>query len=106
MDAFLIYVTAKDAEEARRIAKTVVDERLAACANLLGAIDSIYRWLGAVCEDQEAALILKTSGARKQELIDQVRALHSYDCPCIVALPIADGNPDFLRWIAAETERG
>jgi periplasmic divalent cation tolerance protein len=106
VDAFLIYVTSKDAEEARRIAKAVVNERLAACANLLGGVESIYRWQGAVCEDQEAALMLKTSGARKQELIDRIRELHSYDCPCIVALPIADGNPDFLRWIAEETARG
>ncbi|MBN2686337.1 MAG: divalent-cation tolerance protein CutA [Pontiellaceae bacterium] len=106
VDAFLIYVTAKDAEEARRIAKAVVDERLAACANLLGGVESIYRWQGAVCEDREAALMLKTSGARQQELIERIRELHSYDCPCIVALPISDGNPDFLHWIIAETDCG
>ena len=103
MEALLIYVTAKDTDEARMIAGTVVGERLAACANLLGGIESVYRWQGKVCEEQEVALILKTSEDRKSELIDRVRELHSYECPCIVCLPIADGNSAFLDWIVAET---
>ena len=103
METVLFYVTAKDAEEAHLIAKTVVEERLAACANILGGMESVYRWQGKVCEDKETALILKTSAERKTALIDRIRELHSYDCPCIVCLPITDGNPDFLKWIAAET---
>lgn len=103
MDAFVLYVTAKDEAEAKTIARTVVQERLAACANILGAIQSIYQWKGDVCEDQEVGLILKTTEVRKHELIARVRALHAYETPCIVCLPITDGNPDFLNWLAAET---
>ncbi|MCF7817958.1 MAG: divalent-cation tolerance protein CutA [Kiritimatiellales bacterium] len=103
MEAYFVYVTAANTDEAQRIARTVVEERLAACANLLGAIQSIYWWDGKMCEGEEVALVLKTSGERKAELIDRIKQLHSYDCPSIVCLPIADGNPDFLRWIAAET---
>ncbi len=103
MNTYLIYVTAKDQAEAKMIARTVVGERLAACANLLGPIESVYWWDGQLCEDSEVALILKTSKDRKNELIARIRELHSYETPCIVCLPIADGNPDFLAWIEAET---
>ena len=103
MDAYFVYVTAANADEAMRIARAVVEERLAACANLLGAIQSIYWWEGKVREGEEVALVLKTSGERTAELIDRIKQLHSYDCPAIVCLPITDGNSDFLRWIAAET---
>lgn len=103
MDTVLVYVTAKDADEAKTIAKTVVGERLAACANLLGNIESIYWWQGEVCEDGEVALILKTSAERKPDLIERIKELHSYECPCVICLPIAGGNCDFLNWIAAET---
>ncbi len=103
MDAFFVYVTVPDEAEAKQIARLVVEERLAACANLLGAIQSVYWWEGEICEGKEVALILKTSTARKAELIDRIKQLHPYDCPCIVCLPIADGNPDFLDWIGKET---
>jgi len=103
MECLFVYVTAKDAEEAKSIARTVVKERLAACANVLGAIDSVYWWQGRVCEDSETAIVLKTSAERKPELISRIIELHSYECPCIVCLPIVDGNRDFLNWIAAET---
>lgn len=104
MDTLFVYVTAKDEAEAKRIAKAVVEERLAACANMLGGIGSVYWWEGTVCEDYEVALILKTSAERKAELIGRIKELHSYDCPCIVCLPIADGNPEFLDWIRSEAE--
>ncbi|MEN7973352.1 MAG: divalent-cation tolerance protein CutA [Verrucomicrobiota bacterium] len=103
MDAFFIYVTAADEAEAKLIARSVVEERLAACANILGAIQSIYWWEGKVCEGAEVGLVLKTSDARKGELIDRIKQLHSYDCPCVVCLPITGGNPDFLDWIGRET---
>lgn len=103
MDTFFIYVTASSEDEARLIARTVVEERLAACANLLGAVQSVYWWEGELCEGEEIALVLKTSSHQKTELIDRVKQLHSYDCPCVVCLPIADGNPAFLDWIRAET---
>ncbi len=105
MESFFIYVTAADEAEAERIARKVVEERLAACANMLGAIKSVYWWEGKVCEGDEVALVLKTSNSRKDELVNRIRQLHSYDCPCIVCLPIADGNSDFLQWIDSETKK-
>ncbi|HSR87525.1 MAG TPA: divalent-cation tolerance protein CutA [Pontiella sp.] len=105
METYTVYVTARDEAEAKKIARAVVDERLAACANVLGRIDAVYRWQGSVCEENEVALILKTSARRTSELIDRIKELHSYECPCVVCLPIADGNRDYLTWIAAETDR-
>ena len=106
MDAFFVYVTAATESEAELIARTVVEERLAACANQLGSIQSIYWWEGRVCEGEEVALVLKTAEERKDELVERIKQLHSYDCPCIVCLPIAGGNPDFLAWINSETGGG
>ncbi len=100
-----MYVTVANETEAEQIARTVVGEQLAACANLLGAIRSVYWWEGKVCESEEVALVLKTSAARKPELIARIKNLHSYECPSIVCLPIADGNPAFLEWIRKETEK-
>lgn len=103
METFAVYITTKDEAEAKMIARAVVGERLAACANVLGSIDSVYWWEGSVCEDNEVALLVKTSAERKPELIHRIKELHSYECPCVVCLPITDGNRDFLNWIVAET---
>jgi len=103
MDRQLIYMTASSAEEARKIGRTLVEERLAACANILGDMTSIYRWEDTVQEDREVALIAKTTAAHVPRIIERVKALHSYECPCVVAVPISAGNPAFLDWIEAET---
>ncbi len=103
-DVFWVYVTTENEAEAKRIAKSVVEERLAACANLLGGIQSVYWWEGKVCEGNEVALVLKTSAVCKADLISRIKQLHSYDTPCVVCLPIADGNPDFLKWVETETK--
>jgi len=100
----LVYVTASNREEASVIGRAAVDERLAACANVLGDITSFYWWEGAVQEDGEVSLILKTQDHLVDRLTQRVKELHSYDCPCVVALPIAAGNPDFLNWIVNETQ--
>jgi periplasmic divalent cation tolerance protein len=99
----MIYVTTSSREEALRIGRVVVADRLAACANVLPGITSVYKWQGEVREDVETALILKTRSDLVERLTARVKELHSYDCPCVVALPITDGNPDFLQWIAEET---
>ncbi|MEE8188173.1 MAG: divalent-cation tolerance protein CutA [Kiloniellales bacterium] len=103
MSYSLIYITAADTEEAKALGRALVEARLAACANVLPGIVPIFRWEGAVQEGSEVALIAKT----RTDLVDRVVALvkerHSYDCPCVVALPIENGNPAFLDWIAAET---
>ncbi len=103
MSAYLVYITTSDAAEARRIGRALVEARLAACANVQERITSIYRWEGEVREDTEAVLIAKTTKALAPALTEKAVALHSYDCPCVVALPIESGNPAFLDWIASET---
>jgi periplasmic divalent cation tolerance protein len=99
----MIYITTSSRDEALRIGRTVVADRLAACANVLPGVTSVYRWQGEVQEDGETALILKTRSDLVERITQRVKELHSYDCPCVVALPIAGGNPDFLQWIAEET---
>ena len=105
MPATLVYVTASSREEALKIARTVVEERLAACANVFQPITSVYWWEGHVQEEGETSFILKTRAALVEALTERVRALHSYTCPCVVALPIAAGNPAFLSWIENETRK-
>ena len=105
MSAVLVYVTASNAKEADGIARQVVTERLAACANLLGAVRSLYWWQGKIQEVDEVSFILKTERALVERLTKRVKELHSYTVPCVVALAIEAGNPEFLRWIAEETEK-
>ena len=104
MAVMIVYVTASDQSEARRIGRTLVEERLAACANILEPMNSIYWWDGKVQEASEAVLILKTTQARLEPLVNRVKALHSYDCPCIEAWPVAVGYQPFLDWVARETQ--
>ena len=101
--ARLIYMTAGSLEEARTLGALLVEERLAACANILPGMISVYRWQGEVRHDEEVVLIAKTRADLVDTLIERVRALHSYDCPCVLSLPIDKGNPAFLAWIAEET---
>ena len=98
-----IYVTAATPEQARQIGEALVEERLAACANILAPMASIYRWEGKIQRDTEAVLIAKTQAALVDKVIARVRALHSYTVPCVVSLAIEAGNPDFLDWIERET---
>ena len=104
MEGCFCWVSCRDRDEALRIGRAVVGERLAASANLLGGMTSVYRWKGAVEEGPEFALVLRTGPALADRLVARVRELHSYECPAVVVLPIAAGNPDYLGWLAAETE--
>jgi len=101
--ALFVYMTAGSAEEARRIARALVEERLAACVNLVDGMESVYRWQGAVETARETVMIAKTRADRFEALRDRVRALHSYDTPCIVALPVGRGDAPYLDWIAVES---
>ncbi len=103
MSVKLVYVTAPSHEEAQRIAKTVVTERLAACANILDGVTSIFHWKNKLCREQEAVLILKTSAGKTDALTARIKELHSYECPCIAVLPVEGGNPAFLQWVNEET---
>jgi periplasmic divalent cation tolerance protein len=98
-----LYVTAANHLEAKTIAQTLVGERLAACANILGDIQSVYWWDGEVQESAEVALVLKTRLDLVAQATARIQSLHSYDCPCVVALDIHNGNPNFLNWIVKET---
>jgi periplasmic divalent cation tolerance protein len=97
-----IYMTAGTKAEAQKIGKALVESRLAACVNILDNMQSIYRWEEKLQQDSEVVLIAKTTGARVPQLIDKVKSLHSYDCPCIVSLPVSGGYPPFLDWIQSE----
>lgn len=102
MSATFLYVTAPNEEEAKRIARELIEKRLVACVNIF-PISSLYRWKGELQEDKEVAMILKTSEKRTQEVIKELRKIHPYELPCIVCLPISDGLPEFLRWVEEET---
>ncbi len=102
--AVMVYMTASDLDEAGRIGKALVDKGLAACVNVLGPIRSLYRWDGEVQDDAEVAFIAKTTAERLEELTAEVNRLHSYDLPCVVALPLVGGSAAFLAWIAAQTQ--
>lgn len=100
MQTFLIYITTRDTSQARDIGRYLVESRLAACVNIFGNMNSMYVWQGQFQDDQEAAVIAKTTQTRLNDLIAAVKERHDYECPCIVAMPITEGNPDFLNWIA------
>jgi len=99
-----IYVTCADASQAETIARTLVGERLAACANVLGAMRSFYWWNGEVQDETEVAMVLKTRRDLVDAVTQRIKALHSYDFPCVVALDIVGGNANFLKWIVRETQ--
>lgn len=99
-----IYAVFSDAEEAARIAEAVVDERLAACANILGPCRSVYRWQGAVVRAEEVPALFKTGAAQAEALIARIAALHSYDVPAAVAWPIAAAHPAYEAWVREETD--
>ena len=103
-DTCFVYMTVGSVDEARVIADALVADRLAACVNMIEGMISVYRWQGAVQRDTETVLIAKTKRERVEALIERVKALHSYDCPCIVALPIESGSSDFLTWIKEQVK--
>ena len=103
--ASMLYVTCGSTDQAREIARRVVEEKIAACANIITGMKSIYRWEGRVEEGDEVVLILKTRALMVPELSARVQELHSFDVPCVVEIPLGRGNPDYFAWIVAETVR-
>jgi periplasmic divalent cation tolerance protein len=99
----LILTTLPAGFDAGAFAEAIVESRLAACVNLLAVMESVYRWDGRVQRDGERQLILKTSKDRVAALWDRVRAIHPYDVPEYIVLPIVDGNDAYLRWIGEST---
>jgi periplasmic divalent cation tolerance protein len=104
MNISLIYITAGSLDEARAIGRELVSLKLAACVNIIDHMESVYIWEGKIQNDNEVIIIAKTVESRVPELIEKVKTLHSYECPCIVSLPVSSGNKSFLDWIAAEVK--
>ena len=103
MSASLVYVTTTNPDEAARIGEVLVTERLAASVNILGEVRSIYRWENEIHDKKETLLIAKTSTLRVCEIVDRIRSLHSYQCPCIVTWRLDGGNDAYLDWVGKET---
>ena len=101
--AVVVYVTCSAPAQADAIARALVAEHLAACANIIPGMRSLYRWQGALESADEVVLILKTAAVRVAALTERVKQLHTYTVPCVVAVPVVDGSPEYLAWIAAET---
>jgi periplasmic divalent cation tolerance protein len=97
-----VYAVFADADEAQRIARTVVEEGLAACANVLGPCRSIYRWQGAVEEADEVAALFKARADKAEALTARIAALHSYDVPAIAVWPVESAWPAYADWVKAE----
>ena len=102
--AIVVLVTVGSEQEAETIATALLEERLAACVNVTSPVRSLYRWEGRIADDQEWQLIIKTQARLFDALAMRVRALHSYDVPEIVALPVLAGTTDYVDWIQNETE--
>jgi periplasmic divalent cation tolerance protein len=102
----IVYVTAGSPAEGDRLARALVDERLAACVNRIATVQSVYRWEGKLEQSEEQLLIIKTQRRLFAALEKRVRALHSYSVPEIVALPIIEGSQDYLRWLGDQTNDG
>ncbi|TAN36137.1 MAG: divalent-cation tolerance protein CutA [Verrucomicrobia bacterium] len=103
MKFILVYITAATRAEANRISQVLLREHLVACVNMVGPMASLYWWRGRLKKSREVLVLAKTRATLAQRVIQKVRALHGYDVPCVVTLPLAQGNPQFLRWIATET---
>ncbi|EGB13832.1 CutA1 divalent ion tolerance protein [Pseudodesulfovibrio mercurii] len=103
MSASFVYMTCASPGEAEAIGTMLVEKRLAACANILPGMRSVYWWRGRMERAEETVLIAKTRTDLVEALTDAVKAAHGYEVPCVVALPVTGGNPDFLRWIEDET---
>lgn len=106
MDGLLVITNLPDRASAETLADQIIEQRLAACVNLLAPCDSIYRWKGEVQRETEHPLLIKTALDRYAELETLIRAKHPYELPEIIAVPIAQGLPAYLQWLESETRAG
>ena len=102
-DFIVVYITAPNQEEAQSLAQALVTEKLAACVNIIPGIQSVYQWDNAVQTDQELLLICKTRTERFEALNKRVQALHSYDVPEIISIPLQNGSEPYLNWVRDNT---
>ena len=99
-----VFITAPNEEEASKISRTIVEERLAACVNIIRSVRSIYRWQGRVEDESEVLMIVKTKRTLFVRLQERVKELHSYEIPEIIGLPVIEGSKDYLDWLGQETD--
>ena len=104
-EAIVVFITAANSEEAARLADMLVERRLAACVQILPEMESVYRWQGKIERQKEVLLIAKTTKSRFEELEREVRAIHSYETPEILALSLAAGSPPYLDWLNSSVSR-
>jgi periplasmic divalent cation tolerance protein len=102
-DAVIVLTTVPSADAGEEIARALVDERLAACVNVVPATTSIYRWKGSVQRDSECQLLIKTSATRVDALQERLGELHPYDLPEFIVVPVAGGDPAYLAWVIEQT---
>jgi len=105
MEALIVYITAPNEEEAAKIAKILVEERLAGCVNIVKDIRSIYSWQGKLEDEKEVLMIVKTRQKLFSALTSKVKELHSYTVPEIIAMPIVDGSEDYINWLQKATRK-
>lgn len=103
-DAIVVFMTAANGEEATRLAEMLVGAHLAACVQILPEMESVYRWQGKIERQSEILLLAKTTRAKFAELEREVRALHSYDTPEIIAIPVVNGSAPYLDWLTKATD--
>lgn len=103
MDLVLLLMTAKDGDEARKVAEKLVGDRLCACVNILPGVTSVYRWKGELFREPECYLLAKTKKELVPLVVEAVKSVHSYECPAVDCVDITGGSPDFLQWIADMT---
>lgn len=102
-ELMVVLITAPPGEMARTIARRLVDAQLAACVNIVTSVESVYRWQGQRCEEAEWLLVVKTRRPLFERLVAEVKALHTYTLPEIIALPMVSGASDYLQWVLDST---
>jgi len=103
-EAIIVFVTCGSEEEASKISNSLIEKRLAACANIISPIRSIYRWEGKIWDEKEYLIIIKTKRSNFEELEKEIKSLHSYSVPEVVALRISEGSIPYLNWIFESTK--
>lgn len=103
-ECIVVLVTVPQEEEAAQMANTLIDERLAACVNILKDIRSLYRWKGAIEDEGEVLMVVKTQERLFESLVKRIKQMHSYSVPEIIALPIVKGSDNYIQWMKEETE--
>lgn len=104
MEYIVVFVTASSSDEAQKISLSLIEKKLIACSNIVAPVKSIFFWENKICTENEVLMILKSTRQHMAQIISEVKKLHSYQVPEIIALPIIAGAEDYLQWISNETK--